>query len=249
MLPVPGLQLPVVRRDEEHPGAATAATARLPEHALQLPESLSREERSHPRDPPTASATSSPGGAGTARICDSMSYSPEQKVGTRLLLSVRQRVVMGAWHSGQHSSGVTRLRSQATRQRWWNMWEHTGRTRCRSVGRSSLLQMKQVAVLPLIAGCNGEGGSQRSSNITRSTSGRDGADGGGAIAAAEVAEDAINPAVPCTAPCAELDNATGGPLPGSPGAEEGAAISGQDLALAALALGEEPTAATAARHI
>jgi hypothetical protein len=97
--------LPVVRR--EHTGTTTDV-AQLLEHPIKPPESLSREERSHPRDPPTASATSSPGVAGTS-ICDSMSmsYLFEQK----LVLSWPWMVI-DAWQDGQHGDAVQR--SQVT---------------------------------------------------------------------------------------------------------------------------------------
>lgn len=103
------LQLPVVRREDT---GTTTAVARLLEHPLQLPESLSREERSHPREPPTASATSSPGGVGTrTSICASMSYSSEQKAGAKLVVPWKG-MVMEAWQKGQR--GGVAQRSQVT---------------------------------------------------------------------------------------------------------------------------------------
>lgn len=93
----------------------------------------------------------------------------------------------------------------------------------------------------LLPGFIGPGGSESNSKITRSTSGRDGADG------TRAADGATN-SVPFTDPSVECaTDATGGALPASFGAEDTTAISTKDLE--ALALDEAPTTAAATHCI
>lgn len=100
-------------------------------------------------------------------------------------------------------------------------------------------QMMQTVLLP---GFISPAGSQSNSKITHSTSGRGGTDGSSIsiIITAQADEDATN-SVPFTGPSAEC---AVGALPASSGAEDATTISSKDMA--ALSLGEAPTAADAA---